>query len=175
MMTDLQAYERQADSLTRALSGAENKADSGFREREALMEQLRGSKQTVLQLERARPGLQRDLATSEAHAEVMGARMEESSAEVLTLQHKVNLEQGRVKELEGLLASMLAKEHRQEVEGSILGSKSNSLISRNSMLEGHAGVPGPGHEPAAADNCARGHAGGPGPGDPTAEGIGVGF
>ena len=173
MMTDLQAYERQADSLTRALSGAENKADSGFREREALMEQLRVSKQTVLQLERARSGLQRDLATSEAHAEVMGARMEESSAEVLTLQH--NLEQGRVKELEGLLASMLAKEHRQEVEGSILGSKSNSLISRNSMLEGHAGVQGPGHEPAAADNCARGHAGGPGPGDPTAEGIGVGF
>tara|TARA_B100001121_G_scaffold307857_1_gene330371 strand:- start:543 stop:5027 length:4485 start_codon:yes stop_codon:yes gene_type:complete len=136
MMTDLQAYERQADSLTRALSGAENKADSGFREREALMEQLRVSKQTVLQLERARSGLQRDLATSEAHAEVMGARMEESSAEVLTLQHKVNLEQGRVKELEGLLASMRAKEHRQEVEGSILGSKSNSLISRNSMLEG---------------------------------------
>ena len=87
-------------------------------------------------LERARSGLQRDLATSEAHAEVMGARMEESSAEVLTLQHKVNLEQGRVKELEGLLASMRAKEHRQEVEGSILGSKSNSLISRNSMLEG---------------------------------------
>ena len=136
MMTDLQAYERQADSLTRALSGAENKADSGFREREALMEQLRVSKQTVLQLERARSGLQRDLATSEAHAEVMGARMEENSAEVLTLQHKVNLEQGRVKELEGLLASMRAKEHRQEVEGSILGSKSNSLISRNSMLEG---------------------------------------
>ena len=136
MMTDLQAYERQADSLTRALSGAENKADSGFREREALMEQLRVSKQTVLQLERARSGLQRDLATSEAHAEVMGARMEESSAEVLTLQHKVSLEQGRVKELEGLLASMRAKEHRQEVEGSILGSKSNSLISRNSMLEG---------------------------------------
>ena len=134
-VTDLQAFERQSDSLTRALSGAETKADSGVRERAALLEQLQVAKQTVLQLERARSGLQRDLASAEAHAEILKSRVGEGSSEAENLLHKVHLEQKRVFELEGLLAAMRAREHQAATEGQRLGTKSSSLLSKNQLME----------------------------------------
>ena len=72
-VVDLQAFERQADGLSRALAEAERAGDGASKETEALRDQLAAAQAIAAELERAREQSQRDVAAAEASLHVARA------------------------------------------------------------------------------------------------------
>ena len=73
-VVDLQAFEKQADGLSRALRLRERAGDGASKETEALRDQLAAATACAAELERAREQSQRDVAAAEASLHVARAR-----------------------------------------------------------------------------------------------------
>ena len=134
-VTDLQAFERQADGLARALAESERAGEGGVHEAAGLHEQLASAAALTTEVERAREQSQRELAGAEASLHVARARLADAQGENETNSHKLRLESNRVREIEGLLASTRAREHKVEVTSADSGQRLQLLQERARILE----------------------------------------
>ena len=134
-VVDLQAFERQADGLSRALAEAERAGDGASKETQALRDQLAAAQAVAAELERAREQSQRDVAAAEASLHVARARLADSQGEAETAGHRLRLETNRVRELEGLLASVRAREHKVEVSSADADARLTNVLERSRILE----------------------------------------
>ncbi|GFR41794.1 hypothetical protein Agub_g2559, partial [Astrephomene gubernaculifera] len=132
---DLQAFERQVDSLSRQLSQTEADAEELVRQREALLEEIRAAQQVRLGLDRHREELQRQVAALESQVAIGRARLDDAAAEAANLNQRLTMERTRVAELEGLLAGMRAREFRTELASDRSGTQLSVLVERNRALE----------------------------------------
>ncbi|GAB4818323.1 hypothetical protein N2152v2_005369 [Parachlorella kessleri] len=136
-IADLQAYERQFDSLSRAMHRSDNMAEGLDAERQALLDQLRAAEQVGFQLERTREGLQRQLAHAEGSVGVLQARLGDAQSDAEALRQRVGLEQARVGELEGLLAMARAEQFNTDAILAASGAERQmaSLREQKGLLE----------------------------------------
>ncbi len=137
-VVDLQAFERQADGLSRALSESERAGDGATRETSGLRDQLAAAQAIAAELERAREQSQRDVAGAEASLHVARARLADSQGEAETSGHRLRLESNRVRELEGLLASVRQREHKVEVTSADSDARLSNVLERSRILEEQA-------------------------------------
>eukprot|EP00798_Chlamydomonas_sp_ICE-L_P020112 gene20112-26838_t len=132
---DLQAFERQVDSLSRQLAKAENDSEEMVREREVLLEEIRSAQQVRLGLERHREDLQRQVASLDSQLAITRARLEDAGSESSSLGQRLAIERNRVAELEGLLAGMRAREYKSDLSSTKSGSQLALWQERNRILE----------------------------------------
>ena len=134
-VVDLQAFERQADGLARALAEAERAGEGATRESTATRDQLAAAQALNAELERAREQSQRELAAAEATLHVTRARLADSQGEAETTGHRLRLESNRTRELEGLLASVRAREHKVEVSSADADARLQLVLERSRIVE----------------------------------------
>ncbi|EFJ50664.1 basal body protein [Volvox carteri f. nagariensis] len=144
---DQQAYERQIDNLSRQLSQVEAEGEELARQREAILEELRAAQQVRLGVERHREELQRQVAALDSQVAIGRARLDDAAAEAANLNQRLVMERNRrgragarghaagPPQLEGLLASMRAREFRVELASDRSGGQLAVLGERNKALE----------------------------------------
>ncbi|KAG1668637.1 hypothetical protein FOA52_002490 [Chlamydomonas sp. UWO 241] len=139
-VVDLQAFERQADALSRALAKAESELEERARGREILLEETRSASGVRVALERQREELQRQLAAMDSQLAIAHARLDDAGSEAASLGQRLALERNRVSELEALLAGMRAREYRSDLSSSKSGSQLSIMQERNRILEQQVGT-----------------------------------
>jgi len=132
---DIQAFERQVESLSRALANTEHTGVSANQETSQLNTQLAAAHALATELGRARDQLQRDLAAADSNLHVMRTRLADSQGESETVSQRLRIETKRVHELESLLAANRAREHIIDVSSVDTGQQMSLLKERNRALE----------------------------------------
>jgi DNA repair exonuclease SbcCD ATPase subunit len=134
-VADLQAFERQADTLTRELHRLADAADSADTDRNTLASQLGAAKGVSLQTERSREALLRELAASDAAAAALKARLEEARGEVATLAQRLAAESDACGKLQALLETVRGEQHKVQVSHADAGKRGEVYLERAHTLE----------------------------------------
>ena len=141
--TDLNAYQRQVDNLTRLLNDTAREKGEDVGSYEAMNKKLESSRAMLFEMERAKEMARRETAAAEANLTVVRSRLTDAQGDIETLKHKLRLETNRVKELESLASALRTQEHRTAVQSGddsqrseLLRERVNALQDQNQSLSG---------------------------------------
>jgi chromosome segregation ATPase len=141
--TDLDAYQRQVDNLTRLLNDTAREKGEDVGSYEAMNKKLESSRAMLFEMERAKEMARRETAAAEANLTVVRSRLTDAQGDIETLKHKLRLETNRVKELESLASALRTQGHQAAVQSGddsqrseLLRERVNALQDQNQSLSG---------------------------------------
>ena len=108
---DLQAFERQVDSLTRQLAAADQRQNTLSDGKVSAMANLGNAQQVIMELERARENLQRELAAVSARLDSSNDRMTATTQEKELVIAQLRAEKSRSTGLEELVGKLRMRDH----------------------------------------------------------------
>ena len=108
---DLQAFERQVDSLTRQLAVSDERQNDLSDGKVHAMANLGNAQQVIMELERARENVQRELAATAAKLDVANDKLSILIREKDNIVSQLRAERGRSTGLEELVGKLRMREH----------------------------------------------------------------
>lgn len=108
---DLQAFERQVDSLTRQLAVSDERQNDLSDGKVHAMANLGNAQQVIMELERARENVQRELAATAAKLDVANEKLSTLIREKDNIVAQLRTEKGRSTDLEELVGKLRMREH----------------------------------------------------------------
>jgi len=127
---DIQAFERQVESLSRKLADTERASAGADQETSQSYTQVAAAHATAAHLGHAHQQLQRELAAADSNIHVVRAKLVDSQSECETARQRWRIETNRVRRLETLLAGTRAREYRVELS-SVDSGQHMSLPKQN--------------------------------------------
>tara|TARA_B110000483_G_C18203720_1_gene546545 strand:- start:1343 stop:5425 length:4083 start_codon:yes stop_codon:yes gene_type:complete len=132
-VTDIQAFERQVESLSRSLADLERVGAGANHDSANLHEQLVASHALAMEHSRAYEQSQRELVAVESGLQIMRKRLTDSQGECEMINQRLRFETTRVRELESLLAEIREKEYKMEASSG--DAEQHATISRQKEID----------------------------------------